>query len=270
MLDVDVDKILPVTEVRDSLNKIVDDVEGSDELYVITKNGKPSAVIAGVQHLEKLTGVDHKQLMPDDKTSGSADKKPDEMGPLDSSNTASTAPDESNTTGLNPIIPLSGDLNKNDTDSSTPINPTLESDEAPTATLTPSTPTTNNGALASPIQPATPAPSTAPMPSPVTPSTTPPVPVASPSNPNPVPAAAPATTPPTAPDSAAIDDADDIFGPDEDEPEVTPSATATPANLSSTPAPTSTIPSAPPPMGTSTGPATNPPTQNPPVAPGQM
>jgi prevent-host-death family protein len=37
-------------------NKIVDEVEGTDELYVLTKNGKPAAVVVGVNHLEKLTG----------------------------------------------------------------------------------------------------------------------------------------------------------------------------------------------------------------------
>ncbi|MCX6810267.1 MAG: type II toxin-antitoxin system prevent-host-death family antitoxin [Candidatus Berkelbacteria bacterium] len=56
MLEVDIDKILPVTEARDNFNKIIDEVEGSDSMYVLTKNGKPSAVIVGVNHLEKLTG----------------------------------------------------------------------------------------------------------------------------------------------------------------------------------------------------------------------
>lgn len=55
-MEVDIDKILPVTEARDNFNKIVDEVVGSDSMYVLTKNGKPSAVIVGVNHLEKLTG----------------------------------------------------------------------------------------------------------------------------------------------------------------------------------------------------------------------
>ncbi|MFA5926686.1 MAG: type II toxin-antitoxin system Phd/YefM family antitoxin [Patescibacteria group bacterium] len=57
MLEVDIEKILPVTEVRDSLNKIVDEVSANDILYVLTVNGKPSAVVVGVHHLEKLTGI---------------------------------------------------------------------------------------------------------------------------------------------------------------------------------------------------------------------
>ncbi len=56
MLQVNIEKIIPVTEARDMFNKIVDEVEGTDELYVLTKNGKPAAVVVGVNHLEKLTG----------------------------------------------------------------------------------------------------------------------------------------------------------------------------------------------------------------------
>ncbi|MFA7252957.1 MAG: type II toxin-antitoxin system Phd/YefM family antitoxin [Patescibacteria group bacterium] len=71
MLDVDVEKILPVTEARDSLNKIIDEVEDSEQLYVITKNGKPAAIIVGVHHLEKLTGIPHTDLIVDE---GNADQ----------------------------------------------------------------------------------------------------------------------------------------------------------------------------------------------------
>jgi len=62
VLEVDIDKILPVTEARDSFNKIVDEVEDSDHMYVLTKNGKPSAVVVGVNHLEKLTGKSPAEL----------------------------------------------------------------------------------------------------------------------------------------------------------------------------------------------------------------
>jgi prevent-host-death family protein len=63
MLEVKIEKILPVTDVRDSLNKIVEEVSAGDELYVLTVNGKPSAVIVGVHHLEKLTGTPTDELM---------------------------------------------------------------------------------------------------------------------------------------------------------------------------------------------------------------
>jgi len=58
-MQVDIEKIIPVTEARDKFNKVVDEVEGSDEIYVFTKNGKPASVMVGVNHLEKLTGETH-------------------------------------------------------------------------------------------------------------------------------------------------------------------------------------------------------------------
>ncbi len=78
MLDVNIEKILPITEVRDSLNQIVDEVGGSDELYVITKNGRPTAVVVGVHHLEKLTGVDSASIMPDDEIYDAEDEAADD------------------------------------------------------------------------------------------------------------------------------------------------------------------------------------------------
>lgn len=62
MLEVKIENILPVTEARDSFNQLVDKVEGSDEMYVLTKNGKPVAILVGVVHLEKLTGTSHEEL----------------------------------------------------------------------------------------------------------------------------------------------------------------------------------------------------------------
>lgn len=63
MLQVNIEKIIPVTEARDMFNKIIDDVEGTDELWVLTKNGRPVAVVVGVNHLEKLTGESHSDVI---------------------------------------------------------------------------------------------------------------------------------------------------------------------------------------------------------------
>lgn len=63
MLQVNIEKIIPVTEARDMFNRIIDDVEGTNELYVLTKNGKPAAVVVGVNHLEKLTGDPHADVV---------------------------------------------------------------------------------------------------------------------------------------------------------------------------------------------------------------
>ena len=101
MLDVDIEKIIPVTEARDSLNDIIAKVENTDELYVITKNGKPSAILVGVNHLEKLTGMSHEELMPDeDIGSGAAPSGTgDDSGTTTTPTTTSATPaDDTSTT----------------------------------------------------------------------------------------------------------------------------------------------------------------------------
>ncbi len=76
MLEVKIDKILPVTEAKDNFSNLVDEVENSDDLYVLTKNGKPGAVLVGIHHLEKLTGTSHEVLMG--AVAGSASSLPEE------------------------------------------------------------------------------------------------------------------------------------------------------------------------------------------------
>jgi len=66
MLKVDIDKIIPLTDARNDLNRIADEVNGSDSLYVLTKNGTPIAVVVGVNHLEKLTGLGGKDDLKED------------------------------------------------------------------------------------------------------------------------------------------------------------------------------------------------------------
>lgn len=87
MLSVDIEKIIPVTSARDMFNKIVDDVEGSDELYVLTKNGKPAAVVVGVNHLEKLTGETSGEIMTkvDQATEEPKDDDEEPVKPFDTS-----------------------------------------------------------------------------------------------------------------------------------------------------------------------------------------
>ena len=83
MLEVDIEKIIPVTDARDSLNQIIETVEGSDSMYVITKNGKPSAIIVGVHHLEKLTGMKSDELTVDEDIEAPATTTPDTLPKAD-------------------------------------------------------------------------------------------------------------------------------------------------------------------------------------------
>jgi len=94
MLSVDIEKIIPVTEARDMFNKIVDEVEGSDELYVLTKNGKPAAVVVGVNHLEKLTGETSNEVMAKVDKAVTDEPKEETEEAIKPFNTASAAPAE--------------------------------------------------------------------------------------------------------------------------------------------------------------------------------
>ncbi|MCL5410763.1 MAG: type II toxin-antitoxin system prevent-host-death family antitoxin [Patescibacteria group bacterium] len=102
MLEVKIEKILPVTEARDSFNKLIDEVEGTDELYVLTKNGKPAAVLVGVHHLEKLTGTSEEELMDQTNIAASNDDSgapiaaTDSLGQDTSSANTATTPEIKN------------------------------------------------------------------------------------------------------------------------------------------------------------------------------
>lgn len=90
MLSVDIEKIIPVTEARDMFNKIIDEVEGSDALYVLTKNGKPAAVVAGINHLEKLTGETDTEVMSKVDQAGQKETTSDDFNTSDQFNTKDT------------------------------------------------------------------------------------------------------------------------------------------------------------------------------------
>jgi len=60
MLKVPIDKIMPVTEVRANISKVINDVEGGD-LYVLTRGGKPTAVIAPIDYIKKCTETNNTQ-----------------------------------------------------------------------------------------------------------------------------------------------------------------------------------------------------------------
>lgn len=140
MLEVKIEKILPVTEARDSFNKLVDEVEGTDELYVLTKNGKPAAVLVGVHHLEKLTGTSEEELM--DQTN---------MASSDASTTGVPA----NDTTANPIVPDTtasepAPLGVEDPAMSASIDAAAPATEP--ATSTPADPNQQSGATANPFE----------------------------------------------------------------------------------------------------------------------
>lgn len=146
MLSVDIEKIIPVTEARDMFNKIIDEVEGSDALYVLTKNGKPAAVVAGINHLEKLTGETDTDVMAkvdqaapketasnDFSTSDQFNAKDTIAGAADQTSAAAQAPTEPVTPPAEPVTPPTVD---------TPADVTPAKDDISFGDLPPNNPTT--------------------------------------------------------------------------------------------------------------------------------
>lgn len=223
MLDVNIEKILPVTEVRDSLNKIIDDVESSDELYVVTKNGKPTAILVGVHHLEKLTGIDHKEIMPDALADTAKDKV------VDTIDVADAAKDE---------LPVASETT---VDWSTPaIDTTPKTDDTtnPAAILPPLTPLAQP-VVEAPISPVATDSTNGAQANPINPLSTPDASAIAPTTPSPL-ATAETNSSTGMGDS---NDIDDIFGPIDEEEETPAAAPSVPAPAIA-PAPAPSAPSA--------------------------
>jgi len=187
MLDVDIEKIIPITEVRDSLNKIIDAVAGSEDLYVVTKNGKPAAIIVGVHHLEKLTGIDHKMIIPEDtdisreETTAEPESKveaAEAITPVSADTASSTNSDTSKDDAIEPISNPIPEESTNSSDTAETLKvPTVHSVDDGIVATPPvnSTPTVDDG-LDDLFAPEAPTPNTtsvppSPVPTPTTPST---------------------------------------------------------------------------------------------------
>jgi len=79
VLDVKIENILPITQVKNELEKLVDKVKNSDELIVVASNGSPGAILIGIHNLEVLTGTSHEELMPEvEPTEEEATEEPEE------------------------------------------------------------------------------------------------------------------------------------------------------------------------------------------------
>lgn len=178
MLDVKIEKILPVTEARDSFNKLIDEVESSDELYVLTKNGKPAAVLVGVHHLEKLTGTSEEELMDQTNQNASNDANVVPVTTDDTAQTTSAVPATNTPEPLteeaapmtpaveenNSEMPLQSTITNNPVEETTPLTSTEPIENI--AAQTPVSEPQQSGATADPLSSANPTASETTMPTP--------------------------------------------------------------------------------------------------------
>lgn len=59
MIEVPIDKIIPIEEALGDIEKIINSAGEKDNLYVLTKNGKPYAAIVNIDYLEHLPEIEH-------------------------------------------------------------------------------------------------------------------------------------------------------------------------------------------------------------------
>lgn len=85
MFDVPIDKIIPVTNARAQIASLVRDVQKTKSLYVLTRGGKPAAVLASIDYIHNnsltKTASPAKATLPmveDKKETAIAEPKPAE------------------------------------------------------------------------------------------------------------------------------------------------------------------------------------------------
>jgi len=212
MLEVKIENIIPATEAKDKFNQLVDSVEGSDDMFVMTKDGKPSAILVGVHHLEKLTGENHEELF------GINNKTEEKEVELDTNTTTpqtpadqnTAAPADSVTPAVAPVSDTQSAMSDDIAATATPaVTPAV--DTAPAEPAADAAPADENAKMfdfpfgdddkdkaddavdaPAPVTPAPTTPSADPVQPPATPTTDPLNPPATPADPN-------AATPPTTP-----------------------------------------------------------------------
>lgn len=54
MFEVPIDKIMPVTVARAKISSLVHDVHKTKSLYVLTRGGKPAAILASIDYIKKI------------------------------------------------------------------------------------------------------------------------------------------------------------------------------------------------------------------------
>ncbi len=67
MIKVDLDKIITAKALKEHLEQILHETEEEEELFVITKNGRPKAALVNVDYLQELMGKNIEEAEDYDK-----------------------------------------------------------------------------------------------------------------------------------------------------------------------------------------------------------
>lgn len=187
MIHADLDKILPEDDALEKITSIIEEVEEKQELFIITKSGRPAAAIINIDYLEELTGnpVPQKSEINEAVEIKPAPEKFEDEEPLLQEE---IPPIPENTTGIKPTVDLrlseDQEVPEGPTGPAIPTPTRLETTEPQPVATTPQTPPP---AAPQPIPPMPTRPPMAPPANPVTPPpATPSTPPTTPSQPTPI------------------------------------------------------------------------------------
>ena len=75
---VPIDKIVPVTNARAKIASLVSEVQRTKSLYVLTRGGKPAAILASIDFISEKT-ADAPQIVPKEEVLPQSYEKPESM-----------------------------------------------------------------------------------------------------------------------------------------------------------------------------------------------
>lgn len=67
MFTVPIDKIVPVTSARAKISSLVSDVQKNNTLYVLTRGGKPAAILASADFLNAKSNALPQEIVKEEK-----------------------------------------------------------------------------------------------------------------------------------------------------------------------------------------------------------
>lgn len=82
MIHADLDKILPEADALEKITSIIEEVETNQELFIITKSGRPAVAVINIDYLEELTGSQISTQGPRTTTEIKPDENPQDDEPI--------------------------------------------------------------------------------------------------------------------------------------------------------------------------------------------
>lgn len=166
MINVDLDKIVTAKGLQEHLGAILFEVEEKEEMYIITKQGRPKAALINVDYLQELTGKKVEDATEYDRYPESASESivtagaPQTAAPVADTSAplpvqpVTPAPEPAGSADATPT-PMEVDIDSLDIPVEEPVAPTLP-ETTPTTATAPLAMPESAAPIEMPVKPATP------------------------------------------------------------------------------------------------------------------